>query len=238
MGRFRLLMLALLLFFAATPVFATVYVSTTGSDVTGDGSSGNPYATIQRGINSAAPAETVQVAAGVYYENVSFGGKDVTVTSTNPDDPAVVSATIIDGGNAGTVVTFTSGETSAAVLTGFTITNGEAAEGGGIYSTASPTITKNVFTENECTWYDYYRGGGAICARGGSPTITYNTITGNESAYMAAGIGCFGCSNVTIEHNEITDNEAYYGGGGIACYATTAVSQLVTIENFLCLGDL
>src|SRR5262249_30583777 len=96
--------------------------------------------TIQAGIQAAANGDTVLVAPGTYRENVNFLGKLITVQSSG--GPAV---TIIDGGRAGSVVTFENGESTSAVLKGFTIENGNApSQGGGIsISSASPTITGN-----------------------------------------------------------------------------------------------
>src|ERR1700733_2518304 len=59
------------------------------------------------------------VAPGTYNETLNFNGKAITVTSSG--GPKV---TIIDGGNLGAVVTFTTGETNASVLSGFTIQHG------------------------------------------------------------------------------------------------------------------
>jgi len=44
----------------------TYYVSTTGSDTTGDGSSGNPWATIQKGVDTIANGDTIIVTNGNY----------------------------------------------------------------------------------------------------------------------------------------------------------------------------
>lgn len=43
-----------------------IYVKTTGSDETGDGSFGNPYLTIQKGIDQASNEDTVDVGSGTY----------------------------------------------------------------------------------------------------------------------------------------------------------------------------
>src|SRR5687768_12704811 len=82
---------------------------------------------IQAAINAALNGDTVAVAPGVYSERLNFLGKAITVVSDG--GPAV---TVIDGGRGGTVVTFNSGEGRAAVLRGFTVTNGGGFPGGGI----------------------------------------------------------------------------------------------------------
>ncbi len=59
----------------AQPVAADpgiIYVSTTGDDSTGDGTAGNPYLTIGKGISMAIYGDTVQVAPGTYYENITL----------------------------------------------------------------------------------------------------------------------------------------------------------------------
>lgn len=81
--------------------------------------------TIQIAISKAAPFDTIIVAPGEYFEAISFGGKVITVQSSNPNDPAVVANTIINAGGLGSVVTFSGGEDQAnSVLDGFTITGG------------------------------------------------------------------------------------------------------------------
>jgi hypothetical protein len=59
--------------------------------------------TIQSAINGATNGDMVLVAPGTYFENINFGGKAINVTSESGPQ-----ATIIDGGNANPVVTFTS----------------------------------------------------------------------------------------------------------------------------------
>jgi hypothetical protein len=65
-------------------------------------------ATIQQAIEAAANGDTVLVAPGIYRERIGFRGKTITVTSTGG-----AAATVIDGGGAGSVVTFVSGDRSS-----------------------------------------------------------------------------------------------------------------------------
>ena len=57
----------------------TVYVATTGSDVTGDGTSAAPYATIQKALDSLPKwldgyTATIDIAAGTYNEAIRVSG--------------------------------------------------------------------------------------------------------------------------------------------------------------------
>ena len=86
------------------------------------------FATIQAGIDGSSNGDTVIVRDGTYVENINFNGKAITLKSEN--GPAT---TIIDGNQAGTVVTIESGEGSDSVLEGFTVTNGSNTYGGGMW---------------------------------------------------------------------------------------------------------
>src|ERR1700738_4343800 len=77
--------------------------------------------TIQAGINAAVNGDTVLVSPGTYVENINFLGKAITVASAK--GPKV---TIIDGNKKDSVVIFNHQETTASVLSGFTIQNGYA----------------------------------------------------------------------------------------------------------------
>jgi len=158
-------------------------------------------ATLQAAIDAASAGDFILVAPGTYRENIDFRGKAVKVASSG--GPAV---TIIDGNQAGSVVTFDSGETRASELGGFTIRNGSSSYGGGgIYiGNASPTIAQNRIIENRA-----YNGGG-IYIWSGSPLISKNVISRNPAG---GGIYILGASSAQIIENEISENFSGDAGG-------------------------
>ena len=170
------------------------------------------YRTIQGAIDVAVDGDLVLVSPGMYVENIDFLGKAITVRSKRG-----ANATIIDGSQAGSVVTFYSGETEEAVIDSFMITNGSGnyigscTYGGGIYCNdqSSPTITNCKILENSATV-----GGGIFCLRYSNATITNCTIFGNSAEDEGGGIQTQD-SNPTITNCTISGNVSYWQGGGI-----------------------
>jgi hypothetical protein len=172
------------------------------------------FPTIQAAINASANGDTVVVEPGTYLENIDFKGKLITVRSAQ--GPGV---TTIDGGGVAPVVNFSTAETSAAVLEGFTLQHGNGTapfgyEGGGVHiNSASPTVVGNFITaNNSCS------GGSGISVAFASPTIRDNTITGNGkqpicSGNWGGGIYVRGAASTQIVHNTITNNTSDFGGG-------------------------
>ena len=96
---------------------------------------GTRYNYIRHAVQDANEGDVIVAAPGVYRETVAFDGKAVTVRSQDPNDPAVVEATVIEGATEG--VTFTGGEDANSVLAGFTVTG---ATRGVFCQAAAPTI--------------------------------------------------------------------------------------------------
>jgi hypothetical protein len=86
------------------------------------------YATIQEAIEWANEGCTVLVEPGRYMENIDFLGKAITLKSSEG-----AAWTFLNGRESGSTVTFKNGEGNDSVIEGFTILNGNAGAGGGIY---------------------------------------------------------------------------------------------------------
>jgi len=66
----------------------TIYVSTIGNDGTGDGSDGNPYRTISKGISMAVIGDTISVDASSYSENMAMKS-GVAIQGAGADDTTI-----------------------------------------------------------------------------------------------------------------------------------------------------
>jgi hypothetical protein len=153
---------------------------------------GRKYAWIQDAIYEGTSGDEIVAKPGTYHETIDFGGKNLTLRSVNPEDPAVVAATVIDGGRRGPVVTFESGERASCMLRGFTIEGGAVSKGnadgdtplpndmgtgGGAIACfylyrVGPVISDCVVIGSDCA--------GLYCYRSG-PTVINCTFAGNDS---------------------------------------------------------
>lgn len=173
----------------------------------GNGSAATPFRSIAQGLVAALPSQTILVADGVYTgaanRELDYGGKDVVVRSMN--GPA---ACVIDCEHSGRAFHFHSGETNAALLSGFIIRNGDA----GSASTSS---------------------GGGILVESSSPTIEHCTIEGCSAAFEGGGI-LLANSNAILRYSTIAASSATginARGGGVCVFLGNAEVQGCWIEN-------
>src|SRR5437660_507377 len=67
---------------------ATYSVATNGVD-TNPGSQASPFKTIQHGIGAAANGDTLQVAAGTYFEEVGWTNKNLSLLGAGPGQSVI-----------------------------------------------------------------------------------------------------------------------------------------------------
>ncbi len=198
---------------------------------------GQTYDCIQHALFAATDGDVILIPEGTYREKFRFSGKNVTVTSADPTDPAVRAATVITGG--GPLVTFADGETEDCLFTGFTLTGGSF---GILCNGASPTIRLCNITGN--------RDAGIKLWGRGDPTVDLCDITANgmgvemwayteirrilnntptlRNCLIAANRleGVFG-SNPIIENCTIADNLGY----GVCATRPTIANSIVYFNN-------
>jgi parallel beta-helix repeat protein len=212
------------------------------------------YTSIQAAVDAATSGQTVQVARGTCYENVSIaksvglqGGWDTSFTARDAD-PASVST--IDGLGAGRVISITEKSGSiAVVIDGFAITGGNATGlagsgwygydiGGGIYSWYADTmvidciVTDNIASTMGIAW------GGGIAAYGGSFTLQDSTLANNVASASSNGYGggaCLRFGSATLDGNTIENNTASLSsngyGGGLWLANNSSTLQGNTVQN-------
>jgi len=111
---------------------------------------GKKYSYLQDAVNDAAPGDEIVVKKGIYRENINFQGKNLTVRSTDPNDPTVVAATVINGGHRSSVITMSGSQDGGCILSGLTITGGEVGiswyDGFNLYDLHWRLYSDNCFT--------------------------------------------------------------------------------------------
>ena len=180
-------------------------------------------ATVQAGINaaySAVPKHEVWAAAGTYLlgqtidlkDGIGLYGGFAGTESEREQRDWRSNVAALDGNGVCGVVTVATGATNRTAIDGFTIRNGAAYWGGGIYSyDAAPVIANNIVAGNYVMLYD---GGGVyLYASNKSPRVLNNTVTDNVCWGNGGGVCCYGGSPVIVG-NVIADNTSYFGSGG------------------------
>ncbi|UCC78978.1 MAG: T9SS type A sorting domain-containing protein, partial [Candidatus Zixiibacteriota bacterium] len=200
------------------------------------------YPTIQQGIDASVEGDTVLVQPGTYVENVNFNGHNIVLGSLflTTGDTSYIEQTVIDGGWAGSVISFVNNENNTAIIEGFGIQHGLSQFGAGIYCYgASPLIISNKIRNNTANseWDGF--GGGIFCGGNSAPIIAYNTITDNGAGGVyygeGGGISTQSFLSPIIISNLITGNSCSgtYGGagGGICSFSESIMINNSVIDN-------
>ena len=185
---------------------------TVNSSGTGDA------ATIQEGIDEVCRGGTVFLEDGVYTgpgnKDLDFRGKDIILRSIS-DDPA---ACVIDCQNDGRGFNLESGETTASVIRGLKVSNGNKSttgdNGGGIRCYQSAVTIENCIFIN-CTADN---DGGGLYFNDSDPILTQCEIRGNTAVNGdGGGVFLYDDSDARITNCVIVLNETGDDGGGICC---------------------
>ncbi|MEW5701124.1 MAG: PKD domain-containing protein [Candidatus Zixiibacteriota bacterium] len=185
-----------------------IWVDTAGSDVTGDGSYGAPFRTIQYALDVSGPDKTVMVRPGIYQGPIDFPEMQTTLLRSE-QGPFVT--TIVGSGSAivPVVTMAVGGLADSAMLDGFTIRDNSlsavcAGCAGGIY-VEYPTravISNNIIAGNVAT-----AGSGGISFHGLGGLIANNWIVDNQGDGGSPGALLLrDDANVKVVNNTIVGN--------------------------------
>ena len=147
------------------------------------------YLTIQEAINAAEPGDTINVKAGVYYENVVVN-KSVSLLGEARE------TTIVDGGGNGHVVFV---EANNVTVSGFTLRN----SGLGSINPSSGVVLR---FSNNCLVSDNIVVGnqyGVWLSSSDNNAIVGNIVANNTGVY---GVRLYKSKNNNVSHNLVVDN--------------------------------
>ena len=243
---------ALLIWSAGNADAQTFFVATNGNDVSGNGSTNSPFATIQKAVNTAPiNGSTIVILPGNYSGsgnyNVNLNGKVLKIKSQQGP-----SLTTINCQRNQAFLT-QSTETTNTIIDGLTITNGYVAtgldwSGQGIINLqgAGLTVRNCIFTQNETLATYVTTTTAIIYQQNGSSMLVVdhclfygNTIGGGGWTPVAGGRACViggnnycAIINCTIASNTLYSAVADWGGsygGGSRLPITSHGSVLNTI---------
>ena len=182
------------------------------------------YPTIQAAILAALEGDEIIVAPGTYNEAIFFNGHNITLRSESGPEVTTIDASGLNN----SVVRIILGEGPATVLQGFTITDGDADNGGGIYCDGSdPTIRDCIVEDNQATM-----GGGGLYVRNGNLTVTDCRFAHNVSGGGGGGgVSAIGSSDLSFVDCEFNGNSSPVGGGASITSDAVQFTRCLVVAN-------
>ncbi|BBL76817.1 DUF5123 domain-containing protein [Methylomagnum ishizawai] len=180
---------------------ATLNVNAAGANCAGaDGTAAKPFCTIQAAVTKAVSGDTVQVAAGIYYEDVGITNKSLKVFGADPATTTVQ----------GISIPFN--------IYGFTLAG--SVEIAGLTITSSSSIGIDFDSDNLTGWVHnciISNNPTGIYVHGANVKVTNNVIYG--SVYQA--IGAFTYNNSTRKSSTINAYNNILLNNGTGIYANS-----------------
>ena len=197
-----------------------IYIGTTGSDQSGEGSLDNPFLTIQHGINESTTGDTVLILEGYYSENIvydmsmNYDYNALTLCSefTITGDSSKISSTVISGQESGSILEFYQG--GSIIIDGITVEGGfdeyQSQDGLWVEQTEKFTFSNSIL--KNCQVYNGNGGVGGRLSSLDSVFIYNSKIISNHDNFNTDGvISIENVDYVSIRKVDFTDNLAVVG---------------------------
>ncbi len=211
-----LVVLALFLALAFSPVQAVRAASLSATNCLDDGSAGS-LRTVIAGATAGDTITFAQDCNPITLASVLTIGKTLTIDGTGH--------TVTISGGSTTRLFFVNGN-ATAVMNGLTLTGGyvnDGTYGGGIYNGGTLTVTNSTLSGN----FANNSGGGGGILNDGPLTLVNTTISGN-SASDGAGIFNRAGGTVNVTNSTLSGNTGGSGGSGGGIYNTAGGKVTVT----------
>ena len=175
--------------------------------------------TIQEAVAVSSNGELVLVTSGTY-----FLASQIEVTNgITLQSAAGASTTIVDGENSNRCFFLSH---SNAVVDGFTITHGSAANGGGVLCSSNGMIRNSIICGNNSP-AEWTCGGGVRLDYGG--VVRNCAIFGNHARYRGGGVHCL--NGGLVQNSTIVSNSADFFGGGVSCVSGGTIENSIIYFN-------
>lgn len=206
-----------------TFVYRKIYVSQTGNDTSGNGTSERPFATIEKAMTRLKEVASKGIRSGEISADTPWElHVSGTITATAITGEALIEAdstignlaiigegsgATIDADDLGTIL-YIGGDANVS-MENVTLKNGSSnSKGGGAYIDAGKfTMESGTITSNNAT----QEGGGVYIAIGGEFNMHGGTISANTASSKGGGVYCNG--SFTMYDGTISGNSAMNGKG-------------------------
>ena len=189
------------------------------------------HASIQDAIDAAVSGDEICVFPGTYLENIDLIGKELHLVGI-----AGPAQTVIDGKGVDSVMRIQSGEGPDTLVEGFTLTNGYATEGGGVYLVGSNAELRRLSVVGNIA--EEY--GGGLYLDGSTASFEDVNISDNQAYQFGGGLRIDASTVVGLDlllqsnvagYSEIGLAIAGYGGGAQVSGGSVVMLEHAVIED-------
>ena len=205
---------------------------TVSQDGTGD------HTAIQIAINFSVDEDSILVYPGIYFENIDYSGKTIVIGSLNmtTGEEQYIHSTVIDGSNNGRVINLENYEQEGTSLIGFTIRNGNANRGAGIYLDYAHLNVINCIIENNS---GSFGSGGIASEFDAGIFLSGTTIRNNFSDSRYGGISISNQTDLEFDPENLcniyNNHGAFHCDLAIGIRDENPIIQHVYLDTFSCI---